>query len=63
MEGEVYEEGRYVLTVLCVRTFQARITMMTLPTIRADSSGLQGGDQGRIGKGWKESTCVCMCDR
>lgn len=49
------------LQYLYVGRFQVRITMVSLPTMRADSSGLQAGDQGRYGKRWKENSCVCVC--
>ncbi len=39
-DGLTYEEGRSVLVTLYEDRFQAMITIMTKPTIRADGSDL-----------------------
>ena len=65
VEGKMWKEKfvkkaeMYLQCCACVR-LQARITRMTLPTIRADRSSLQAGDRGRYGEGWTQTCCMCI---
>ena len=64
VEGLFYEEGSCVLATLCVCVLlQASITMMTLPTIRANSSDVpERVIEVGMGEDGKESSYMCMYD-